>query len=165
MILGMQHQLKFGKLTTHLRFRGAFGHYLSSDYRLIYELRDNIKYYNVVNTRYFSLKSNSRNVFSERLVEKGSYLQLDQMFFSYDFSSPSSSIFRDFRLFFGGNNLFTFSGFTGIDPEVRYQEIQYQADGSMTEHQAQFNTLAGGFEILNTYPIVRSWFVGLEIIF
>ena len=165
-ILGMQHTIKWGKISAHIRFRGAFGHYLVSESRLQYEVRSNINNYNLIYSKYFDTRPNTRNVFSDRFAEKSSYLQLDQLFFSYDLGGLTSTLFEEFHIFFGGDNLLTLSGFTGVDPEVRYDGIRYGADGSVDEYQNQnYQSLGGGFESLYTYPTIRSWYVGLGINF
>jgi hypothetical protein len=62
--------------------------------------------------------------------------------------------------------LITFTKFAGIDPEVRYEDIRYSADGQPLDYQDfSYLTLSGGFENVYTYPLVRSWYMGLQITF
>lgn len=88
------------------------------------------------------------------------------LFLSYDLGALTSSLFEEFHFFFGGDNLFIINGFTGIDLEVRYDDVTYGADGPINEnHKQNYQPLEGGLESLYTYPIVRSWYVDFGINF
>ncbi len=81
---------------------------------------------------------------SSFFVEDGSYLRLKSLQLGYTF--PASKAFSKIRVYMQGYNLFTFSNYSGIDPEI--------STGSATNIGVDF----GG-----NYPISRKIIVGLNL--
>ncbi|MCB0669335.1 MAG: hypothetical protein KDC80_26105 [Saprospiraceae bacterium] len=158
LIFGLQNDLKVGKLTISLRLNAASGHRVVSESRLNYEIRDLIERQNIVKTKYFINQANYYNVFSERFAEKASYLRIDQLYFSYNLSQLTRSFLSGFSLIAGSSNLLTLSKYSGLDPEVRYQEA-FPMKGY---RELEFSSLSGGFESIQSYPATRSFFIGLQ---
>lgn len=158
LIFGLQNDLKVGKLTIGLRLNAASGHRVVSESRLNYEIRDLIERQNIVKTKYFINQANYYNVFSERFAEKASYLRIDQLYFSYNLSQLTRSFLSGFSLIAGSSNLLTLSKYSGLDPEVRYQEA-FPIKGY---RELEFSSLSGGFEGIQSYPATRSFFIGLQ---
>jgi TonB-linked SusC/RagA family outer membrane protein len=92
---------------------------------------------------------NANNRFSDRFVEDGSYLRLKNVVLSYDL--PVNLIERmrikGFQVYLKGNNLFTLTKFSGLDPEI----------GEFNN-----NSLNAGIAI-GQYPVSRIFTVGLNI--
>ncbi|MVT07787.1 TonB-dependent receptor [Chitinophaga tropicalis] len=84
--------------------------------------------------------------YSSRFIEKGDYLRLDNATVAYTFKNISKN-FRSLRLYVSGNNLFTITGYKGIDPEVNL--------GGLTP----------GVDANNFYPKTRTVLVGLNATF
>lgn len=57
-------------------------------------------------------------VFSDRWIEDGSYLKLKQLTISY--SLPGSWLFSGAKVYVTASNLFTLTGYSGLDPETYY---------------------------------------------
>ena len=162
--LGMDHQIAMGKWRIFARFRGAFGHRLVHINRLFYEVRNTINYSNIVSTKHFVNRPNYFNVLSEDYVEKASYLNLDQLTIAYDMSF----IFPNgpkYTVYIGGDHLITITGYTGGDPEVRYQDIDYAGDGSVLNQNTFNKSLSSGFDGRYNYPFARSWYFGIQVDF
>lgn len=83
---------------------------------------------------------------SDRFLEKGDYLRLDNATFGYSFKTNSSAINR-LRFYVSGTNLFTLTNYRGIDPEINI--------GGITP----------GIDSKNYYPKTRSLIVGANVIF
>ncbi len=81
---------------------------------------------------------------SDRFLEDGSYLRLDNATLGYTFS-PQSKNLKSLRLYVTGTNLFTFTGYRGIDPEIN--------QGGITP----------GIDNRDYYPKTRSILVGLNV--
>lgn len=60
--------------------------------------------------------SNSNKV-SSRYLEDGDYLKLRSLTIGYNFKLPQWHI-SNLRLYFAGENLFTITGYSGVDPEI-----------------------------------------------
>ena len=58
---------------------------------------------------------------SDIFLETGDYVKIANVSIGYDFSKLiNTSPFGKLRLYFSGNNLFTFTGYSGMDPEIGY---------------------------------------------
>lgn len=161
LILGIQNEIQFRKLTASIRISGARGHLIGNENRLLYEVTNLTQFQNIVRSKYYTQIPNNSNVFSDRFAEKGSYLRIDQLFLSYDLSNLTKSIFSDLSLIIGSSNLLIFTGYSGIDPEVRYEEPIINRQNNLRNYSA----LTGGFESQYTYPVTRSFFIGLQATF
>lgn len=93
---------------------------------------------------------NGNNLISDRYIEDGSYLRLKNFQIGYTLpESLTSSIgIQEVRIYVGGQNLLTFTKYSGLDPEI----------GNL------HSDLSSGVD-LGTYPQVRIIQVGAKIVF
>jgi len=80
-------------------------------------------------------------------VENASFLKLDYISISYDFNVAKLKWISKFNLFIAANNVFTITGYTGVDPETN------------------INGLSFGIDQYNVYPKTRSVTFGLKATF
>ena len=71
--------------------------------------------------------------FFDIFVEKASFLKLDLFVLGFNPRIRKASL----RFYLMGENLLTFSGFTGIDPEPRYQRFNVPMSGGLED---RYNT-------------------------
>jgi len=64
-------------------------------------------------------------MFSDRWIEDGSYLRFKQ--FTVSYTMPESKFYRGITLYLTGSNLFTFTKYSGYDPEFFYQNNPFYA--------------------------------------
>jgi TonB-dependent starch-binding outer membrane protein SusC len=83
---------------------------------------------------------------SDRYLENGSYLRLDNATLGYNVKVKTAAISK-LRLYVAGTNLFTITNYSGIDPEIN------------------FGGLTPGIDNRNFYPKTRSVIVGANLIF
>jgi TonB-dependent starch-binding outer membrane protein SusC len=83
---------------------------------------------------------------SDRFLENGSYLRLDNATLGYTFKLNTKAI-SQFRIYGSANNLFVFTGYKGVDPEITI--------GGLTP----------GIDNNNFYPKTRSFLFGVNMIF
>ena len=92
-------------------------------------------------------KSNS---VSTRYLEDGSFLRLKNVTLAYNINKP---LFKGFvkggRIYFTADNVYTFTKFSGTDPEVRLEGTSW--------------SLAGVYS--DSYPVPRSFVLGVDIKF
>lgn len=86
---------------------------------------------------------------STRYLEKGDYLKMRSLTLGYSFDLPQYSI-RNLRVFFNGENLFTITKYSGVDPEIPINESSGAVLGS-----------AGP----GIYPSTRMFMFGLNVSF
>ncbi|QNL49922.1 TonB-dependent receptor [Olivibacter sp. SDN3] len=82
--------------------------------------------------------------YSDYYIEKGDFMKIDNVTLGYNFKLNSNYI-RNLRIYATGRNIATFTGYSGIDPELQDTGFTAGIDGR-------------GF-----YPRTRSWTLGLNI--
>ncbi|MGN0187941.1 MAG: SusC/RagA family TonB-linked outer membrane protein [Candidatus Cryptobacteroides sp.] len=88
------------------------------------------------------------NHFSDYWLENGSYLKCDNITLGYTFRFKENKFIRSLRLYLTGTNLFTITGYSGLDPEVNTSCIDYP-----------------GVDINNFYPKTASVMFGVNVNF
>jgi len=84
--------------------------------------------------------------YSSRFIENGSFLRLDHASLGYTFKGIANYI-HHIRAYATVNNLFTVTGYKGIDPEINQGGV------------------APGVDYNNFYPKTRTVLVGLNVSF
>lgn len=82
--------------------------------------------------------------YSDYYIEKGDFVKLDNITLGYNFNINSSYV-KNLRVYASGRNLFTFTGYSGLDPELQDVGFTTGVDGR-------------GF-----YPRTKSFTVGLNV--
>lgn len=124
--LAWNNYVTFGNFDFSLNMRGAFGFQILNFQRMYYE--------NPTILQYNMLKSAFEPVYGKRLldydlayvsyyVEDGDYWKLDNATIGYTFNPNALGVFggalSNLRVYISGRNLWTITGYKGIDPEVR----------------------------------------------
>jgi len=65
--------------------------------------------------------TNRSAVFSDVFIHDGSYLKIKTLTFGYTFPQSETKILSGLKLYVTGQNLFTFTDYSGYDPEVSYR--------------------------------------------
>ncbi len=88
---------------------------------------------------------------SSRFIEDGSYMRLKNLTFGYSFNTENflNNKISSCRIYFTGQNLFTLTYYTGLDPEVNYRGNDNAVIGTD----------------FFTFPQVRSYSLGLNLTF
>ena len=93
------------------------------------------------------------NLVSSRYLEDGDFLKLRALTFGYNFDLTRYKV-KNLRVFFSGENLFTWTNYSGVDPEVPMRLGDHNTDGTIL-------TSAGP----GVYPTVRKYVFGLSVSF
>lgn len=151
--LGWSNTFRYKNLDLNFFFRGVFGHDLINTYRAFYENSSPgvVSSYNVVNTQYFNPEVKVGQSFSSLFVEKASFVKLDNATIGYNFNFGQGKDVKGFRVFVTGQNLFVITDYSGVDPEVRYD------DGG--------NILAPGVDRRETWVRSRAFTLGVNLRF
>lgn len=91
---------------------------------------------------------NDKNSFliSDRFLENGSYLRMDNLTLGYTFKTKTQYI-QSIRVYGNVNNVFTITNYSGIDPEI------------------DLGGLTPGIDVRNYYPKTRSFIFGVNATF
>ena len=150
--LGWTNTFNYGNFDLNFFLRGSFGFDLINTNRAFYENPSVASLYNVVKTKYFNPNLKDAQIFTSLYVEKGDFVKLDNATLGYNFNiSKKLGGVKSFRAFVTGHNLFTITGYTGADPEVRYVD------------NLNGNILAPGIDRRSTWVLTRSFTVGVNV--
>lgn len=150
--VGFTNTFTYGNFDFNFFLRGSFGHDLINTNRAFYENPSVASLYNVVKTKYFNANLKDAQLFSSLYVEKGDFVKLDNATLGYNFKvSKRAGSVRSVRAFVSGHNLFTITGYTGADPEVRYSD------------NLNGNILAPGIDRRSTWVLTRSFTLGVNV--
>lgn len=148
-------------------FQGAFGQKIFS--QINYDIEGYYRGFNITKRYYdehwteanhsntqprasWSGKTNNVKA-STRFLEDGSYVRLKNLQVGYNFKTPEGCAVSSCRLYLAGSNLFTLTGYSGLDPEM-----------TVSSNSASEGDRANGID-WGTYPVARSITLGLNITF
>ncbi len=152
---GVNNSFSYKNFDLNFFFRGSVGHYLINSYRGFYENTEGttVQNYNIVNTKYFDPRINKAEYNSSH-VEKADFMVLDNATIGYNFKIGTGKAVSRVRTFLSVQNPFMFTGYTGVDPEVRYVDVESGND-----------PLAPGIERRATYFTTTITTLGLNVSF
>ena len=145
--LSWNNSLRIGNFDFSAVIRGAFGHSLVNINRAYYESPAASNNYNPVRTDLYLPELTEGESWNSYYVEEADFVKLDNAAIGYNFNLNSSTV-RSLRVYMAAQNLFVITGYTGVDPEVRY---------------SYGSPLAPGVEDRNSYFRTRTFTFGLNI--
>jgi len=159
---GLGNTFTYKNFDLNFFFRGAFGHSLVNEARAAFENTSGISGRNLIVTTGEFDKSIIVPSYSTRYVEKASYVKLDNATLGYTFQLKNQNIIRLIRLYATGQNLLTFTGYKGSDPEVRYFDPPNNGEGRRG-NSFSGNGLFPGVDRFITFPPTRTFTFGLNL--
>lgn len=158
--LNWNHQVRYKNFDLAIGMRGAFGFEILN-YQKMYYGNPTIQYnllnsafdkYNVVDLSTGKATGNKVTIgdsqrYLSEFVEKGDYWKIDNVTLGYTFNTHKIKYISNLRLYVSCLNLMTFTGYTGIDPEV------------------QMTGLEAGTDSRDKYPTNRSYTFGMNLTF
>ncbi len=161
--LGWTNRMTFGDFDASIFIEGVFGHQIANMFSLFYSVPKQISSYNVLDEAFnlADLKDDPR--WSSRYIENGDYVRINNATLGY--TLPSRLFGRlpvnRMRLYVSANNLLTLTGYSGLNPQVRY--VDYNQGQS--EQGSSGGPLAPGIERRIEYFTTRSISAGLNLSF
>jgi TonB-dependent starch-binding outer membrane protein SusC len=156
---GFTNSFVYNQFSLNFFLRGAWGHDLYNSYRGFYENADpasNTWNSVVTDKTPTSPFVTSTPTFNSSVVEDASFIRLDNMELGYNFKTNTPNL-KNLRVYFAAQNLFTITGYTGVDPEVRTNDSE--------NGDAFTSALSPGIERRNTYFQTRSFTLGVTVNF
>ena len=152
--LGWTNTVNYKNWDLRTFIRGVFGHELVNTFSLFYETPSSISTWNVLESALEISNLTSPPTFSSFNVENASFVRFQNASLGYNVPLPDNSAVRRIHLSLSGNNLFTLTGYDGIDPEV-----------SFVDPVTNDSPLAPGIERRNNWFTARSVTFGVNIDF
>ena len=159
--LNWNNYFRYKNLDFSVTMRGAFGFQILN-YQEMYYANPTIQY-NVLNSAFDKhpvvdlttgqptgqeVVINDSPRYVSQYIEDGDYWKIDNLTLGYSFNTAKKIKFiRNIRVYGSCANLFTFTNYTGLDPEVR------------------MTGLDAGTDSRDKYPTIRSYTFGLNITF
>lgn len=142
------NRLNYKRFDFSFMLRGAAGFDILNTKRIYYENPQGLPYNMLESFVGSPLKDGMK--FSDYYIEKGDYLKVDNVTLGYTLDAKAIDWLRDLRIFVTTTNLYTFTRYSGLDPEV----------GSSTG-----DGLTPGYDARSYYPRSRSFLLGLNVKF
>jgi iron complex outermembrane receptor protein len=146
-MVGWSNTLKYKNFDLNFFFRGVFGNQIFNATRADLSYVSAAPVNNILQSAAEDKLTDSKNSFySTRYIEKGNYVRLDNATLAYNFRDKIKYV-NNIRVYVTGNNLFTLTNYSGIDPEINQGGV------------------APGIDYNNFYPKTRTILVGVNVSF
>lgn len=143
------NQIRYKNWDFSINFRGAFDYQVLNFARMFYE-NPNITY-NTLDSAYDQVYGTSVLTDVQRYtsyyVEDGDFVKIDNATLGYTIDTGNIDFIQKLRIYTSGLNLYTFTGYKGVDPEVNRLGF------------------APGNDERDTYPSTRNYTVGINLTF
>lgn len=160
--IGWSNTLNYGNWDMNIFFQGTFGHQLVNLFGLFYQAPRQIASYNILQSAMDVPELKDSPQYSSFYVEDADYVRLQNMSIGYTFNTSSINQINRLRLYVSGNNLFTITGYKGINPEVRHTD---ENPGILTTGFTTGGPLAPGIERRSNWFTTRSINLGINLSF
>lgn len=147
-LAGLNNNFKYKRFDLNFFFRGVFGAKIFNATRgnLSYTPNATVSNLSALVTAADKVGDARNSFFSTRYVESGNYVRLDNATLGYNVDTKIKGI-KSVRVYVTGDNLLTFTKYTGIDPEINQGGV------------------APGVDNNNFYPKTRVLMFGLNVSF
>src|SRR5690554_4987646 len=125
-------------------FRGVYGNDILNFSKMSYATTQWLPGANVLHDALtIGLADNPK--YSSFYIEKGSFLRLDNASLSYSFDVSKLNYLQKLRVYVTGQNLFTITNYTGLDPEVEMRGLDPGIEGR--EYYPKSRTISLGVNV------------------
>ncbi|WP_295771305.1 SusC/RagA family TonB-linked outer membrane protein [uncultured Mucilaginibacter sp.] len=144
-LMGWNNSFRYKNFDLNIFLRGTFGNKIFNATRADLSNVSSANANNILRSAADDKLTDTRNYFySDRYIESGSYVRLDNSTIGYNIKQPIKSI-SNIRVYLTGNNLFVITGYKGVDPEIN--------QGGQSP----------GIDYNNFYPKTRTFLLGVNV--
>jgi len=143
--LGFTNTLRYGNIDLSVMLRGMFGHQIINAKRIWHE-NPMFLPRNIMKTA-LDTELWDDPEFSSYYVEDGDFVKIDNITLGYTYPFTENRYIKSIRIYGTVNNVFVFTRYTGLDPEVSFKGLEPGNDNRFD------------------YPSVRTFIVGLSVKF
>jgi len=164
---GINNSFTYGNWDLNFFFRGAFGHDLLNMFDVFHGVPNAAGQFNVsekaVELFNRGLNANTTADVTSEFVESGDFIRFDNFTLGYNVNVPDDGAVRRLRFYFSGNNLVTFTDYSGVTPEVRFADEGEQFGNGSPSRQVRPDPLVPGIARRSTFINTRAWTIGAQI--
>ncbi len=149
--LNFTNSMRIGSFDFNFLLRGVFGHEVANlpASKLGHPVRAG--QFRYIKGDFFNPDDTDDSAWHTEYVEDASFLRLDNITLGYNFNLAGSPFIKSLRIYLTGNNLLTFTSYSGADPEPRFT--------------GNSGILAPGLDRLGDYFPTRSFILGGNVSF
>ncbi|NLB55658.1 MAG: SusC/RagA family TonB-linked outer membrane protein, partial [Lentisphaerae bacterium] len=141
---GLSNIITWKNWDLNLFFRGVYGNDVLNFSKMSYATTQWLPGANVLREALtIGLADNPK--YSSFYIEKGSFLRLDNASLSYSFDVSKWNYLQKLRVYVTGQNLFTITNYTGLDPEVEMRGLDPGIEGR--EYYPKSRTISLGVNV------------------
>lgn len=149
--LGWHNTVSYKGFDLNLQFTGQFGYKVLNEAKAFYQ--NNSVVYNRMKGADEPIMGNvlsvaQKQTFNDYYLEKGDHLKLSSATLGYTVPLPENKYLKNVYVYVSGTNLFTITGYEGLDPELSNSDPQ-----------------SSGIEWRDSYPTTRTFTFGTKISF
>ncbi|MDR1503855.1 MAG: TonB-dependent receptor [Prevotella sp.] len=145
-ILGFSNMFTWKQWDLSFLLRSSIGNDVVNVPRMYYEGFNYFGGKNILTSTLEWPEYKGSSVYSDRFIEDGSFLKLDNLTLGYNFALNSKWLSK-LKIYFTAQNILTITGYKGIDPEVNLSGLE------------------PGIDYYEYYPRTRTFLLGLNINF
>jgi iron complex outermembrane receptor protein len=149
---------QYGNFDLNFQLRGVFGNKILNNTRSNVTIPGSILESNQITDVTDFPANYSTNVLSDLFLESGAFVRLDNWQIGYNLPILENRIFKNARIYAGGNNLFILTKYKGVDPE-----LEVRGDLRNGGRSQQLNSV--GLDTRGIYPKTRSYQLGVNVTF
>ncbi len=161
--IGFTNTFTFKNWDFNMFWRGSFGHDLVNTYRVFYEPPSVISQFNILESSSRLAGLTDAPEFSSFQVEDASFFKLDNATLGYAVTLPEGSAFNRLRFYLSVQNPIVFTGYEGVDPEVRFADPGNSDNGGDPPRVDNPDPLAPGIDRRTTYFRTASATFGINL--
>ena len=147
--IGWSNYFSFGeRLDASISFRAAVGYEIMNVTKMVFGNISDLPTLNVLDVALEEYEDGLRDSpsISSYYLEDASFLKIDNINIGYNFDMGKFKHFKELRVFVSANNIYTFTGYEGLDPELSYSD----------------NGLESGLDMYDVYPKTRTFSFGVN---
>ncbi|WP_282638622.1 SusC/RagA family TonB-linked outer membrane protein [Sphingobacterium thalpophilum] len=150
-LLSWDNQLIYKKFDLNITMRGAFAYDILNMPRMFYEVPVSLTRGNLLadayQPKYGKVLSDQQELqYVDYFIEKGDFWKIDNVTLGFN-QKLNDKFLKSMRFYFSTNNLWTITGYKGIDPEVNIYGLD------------------PGLDVLDRYPSTRTFTFGAQFNF
>lgn len=143
MFISMTNNFSYGRWDLSVFLRGSFMFDILNITDMVY--MNKVRFSDNFLKKALDQPINGSYAYSNYFLEKGDFVKLDNVTLGYTFNTSKIKYLRKARLYVSGQNLLTFTSYTGRDPDI------------------EVNGLEPGIGTMNFYPRTRTFTVGVNV--
>ncbi|MBC7923734.1 MAG: TonB-dependent receptor [Ferruginibacter sp.] len=152
------NNFRYKNFDLYFQFRGVFTNKILNNLRSNLTIPGSILETNMLEAVADFPTNYSANQLSDLWLESGAFVRLDNWQIGYNIPVTGSKVFQNARVYVGGNNLFIFTKYKGIDPEL-------EVKGDLRDNGNSQEPNSIGLDNNGIYPKTRSFLLGVNLTF